>query len=249
MTETALEVENLSVRYPDSGEDAISGITFTLEKGTITMVIGPNGSGKSTLVKSILGLIPYTGKVSIFGKTGQKGLSHVSYVTQRFEFDRNFPMTVYELISLYMEENSHIFRHTNKNKVTSVLAKLGIEDLIDRPISSLSGGQLQRVLLARALANDPRLLILDEPEAGVDAGAEQSFYDLIDALVEKEKLTVLVASHDLDVIFTYADNVLCINKKLVCNGSPKTALNEETFHKLYGMNIKYYSHKHHHGNT
>lgn len=239
----ALEVNDLTVSYPGWQHSAIDGVTFTVEKGVIAAIIGPNGSGKSTLLKAILGLIPYKGEIKVFGKDVRKSYKKIGYVPQRFSFDPTFPISVSEFISLavagYGDSAS-----AHKSHVANALKSVNAEDLYSRRLSSLSGGQLQRVLLARAVVHNPELLLLDEPESGVDVGGEQTFYDLVESMVKKNNITVLVASHELDVVYAYSSHVLCLNRTLVCNGVPKEVLDQDTFVKLYGRGLKFYAHGH-----
>jgi zinc transport system ATP-binding protein len=122
------------------------------------------------------------------------------------------------------------------------LKEIKAEHLYEKPLTALSGGELQRVLLARAFVHKPKLLILDEPEAGIDVGGEQTLYELLTDLVKKEGLTILTASHELDVVFEFTDQVVCLNRKLICKGKPKEVLNQSTFMKMYGKHISFYAH-------
>ena len=240
MTNTALEVKDLTIIYPGSSHPAIESVSFTIEKGKIAAVIGPNGSGKTTLIKAILGLIDYQGEILVFGQPIAKMYQKIGYVPQRYSFDQTFPITVAEFISLVLLDKNNI-----EKKVKNVLESVKAGDLYNRKLSRLSGGQLQRTLLARALVKNPDLLILDEPEAGIDVGGEQTFYDLVENLVENENITALIASHELDIVYTYAQEVICLNKKLLCMGPPRQVLNQETFEELYGRSLKFYGHAHH----
>jgi len=232
-----LEVKNVSVQYPYAVESAIEQISFSLKPETITALIGPNGSGKSTLIKAILGLIPYKGTILLDGKPIENSYKEIGYVPQRFSFDTTFPITVSEFISLVVENRS--------GDVHEVLKQVRMEGKAHSLLSQLSGGQLQRVLLARAIVNNPGILILDEPEAGVDVGGEQTFYTLLEQMVKEKKITVLIATHELDIVYTFAEDVLCLNRVLVCSGPPKQTLNKEMFTELYGRELQFYGHHHH----
>lgn len=237
MSDISLNVEDLSVSYPGYSHFAVEHISFSVEEGTIAALIGPNGSGKSTIIKSILGLLDYQGKIEIYGKPAQKALGTIGYVPQRFSFDPTFPLTVEEFVLMTL------ISEKNKNDLLSeALSYVDALDLRNRKLSTLSGGQLQRVLLARALVKKPSLLLLDEPEAGIDVGGEQTFYDLMEKLVKDEKITALVASHELDVVYAYAQKVVCVNRTMLCYGVPQKVLNQETFEKLYGRGLKFYGH-------
>jgi zinc transport system ATP-binding protein len=239
----ALEVTDLTVVYPGYKHKAVENVSFSIEKGTISALIGPNGSGKTTIIRSILGLVDYRGTIEVFGKSVNKARSSIGYVPQRFSFDPTFPVTVNEFISMVVASGSERFE-----KVKEALKYVEGSQLGDRKLSTLSGGQLQRVLLARALVNKPLLLLLDEPEAGVDVGGEQTFYDLMEKLVKDENITALIASHELDVVYAYAQRVVCVNQKKLCDGVPKEVLNQDTFMELYGRGLKFYGHQSPHHN-
>ena len=232
----ALEIKDLGVKYPGSSLMAIEEVTFDVAKDTVAALIGPNGSGKTTVIKAVLGLIPYQGEIRVFGSPVSKMYSKIGYVPQRFTFDPTFPITVLEFISLVGK--------VSKNKIRETLEYVGAGELESRKMATLSGGQIQRVLLARCLVKDPKLLLLDEPEAGVDVGGEQTFYDIVEHLVEKKGVTAIISSHELDIVYTYASQVVCINHRMLCSGIPKKVLNQETFEKLYGRSLKFYGHDH-----
>jgi ABC-type Mn2+/Zn2+ transport system ATPase subunit len=243
MPDAALLVNNLSVTYPSQSQPAIEDIFFALAPGTITMLIGPNGSGKTTVIKAILELVSYQGDIKVMNKPLHKSYQEIGYVPQRFSFDETFPITVEEFLRLsvfhYIPQKDAL-----EKSIDQTLHEVGAFDLKSRKLSSLSGGQLQRVILARAIAHRPKLLLLDEPESGIDVGGEQTFYDLIQRLVKDEGMAVLVASHELDIVYTYADQVICINRRMFCSGIPREVLNHEMFVDLYGRELKFYGHEH-----
>lgn len=238
----AIFVNNLTVTYPAQNYPAVKAVSFSVHENSITTLIGPNGSGKTTIIKAILGLLEYQGEIKIFNQPIRQASQLIGFVPQRFTFDNTFPMTVFEFVALplIIQANSP---KPKRKQVLDTLELLKAQELADKTLASLSGGELQRVLLARSLVREPKLLLLDEPEVGIDVGGEQTLYDLLDDLVDKQKLTVLIASHELDVVYTYADYVLCVNKRLVCDGRPEQILNQSTIEKLYGKQIKFYNHK------
>jgi len=236
----ALEIKNLTVRYPEFAHAAVESISFFVNEGTITALIGPNGSGKTTLIKAILGLLPYVGDVEVYGKPVNKIYQQIGYVPQRFVFDQTFPITSYEFIDLAIPKDED----KNKAKIEKALKRIDALELAHKKLSKLSGGQLQKILLARALVNKPKLLLLDEPETGVDVAGEQTFYDLLEKLVKKDKVTAIISSHELDVVYTYASQVVCMNRKILCVGKPQDVLDKDTFIELYGRDLKFYGHKH-----
>jgi ABC-type Mn2+/Zn2+ transport system ATPase subunit len=241
MKTPALSIENLTVRYPGYKHTAVELISFTVKENSIATLIGPNGSGKTTIIKAILELLPYKGTIKVFGKPANQMYKKIGYVPQKFNFDQTFPITVYDFISLVLYASS---KDRTVKQVNKVLKYVEASDIINQRLSDLSGGQLQRVLLARALVHDPELLLLDEPEAGVDVGGEQTFYDLLEKLVKDKKVTALVASHELDVVYAYANQVICINKRMFCEGVPSEVLTQEMFTQLYGRSLKFYGHTH-----
>lgn len=233
-----LDVQQVAVRYQGAIQNAIENISFQLEEHSITALIGPNGSGKSTLLKAILGFLPHSGTIQINGKPISDQYHLIGYVPQRFQFDTTFPITVHEFLHLACTKRS--FDH----EIAELLNEVNMNNKQDSLLSSLSGGQLQRILLVRSLLQNPHLLILDEPEAGIDIGGEQSFYVLLEKLVKEKNLTVLIATHELDIVYAFAKNVICINRTLVCTGAPKDVLTKQMFQNLYGHHLKFYGHEH-----
>lgn len=239
----ALHIASLTAQYPTMAHPAIENIEFTIDPGTLTMLVGPNGSGKTTIIRSILGLVQYTGTISIFGQSIEDARSNIGYVPQRFAFDVSFPITVAELIHLSLA-GYHIPSKQHEHLIGEALERTESSDFYSKRLTELSGGQLQRVLLARALAHKPKLLLLDEPETGIDVAGEQTFYDLLEKLSDEEDLTALVSSHELDIVYAYADNVICVNRHKLCAGIPHEVLDHEMFMKLYGHGLKFYEHEH-----
>jgi ABC-type Mn2+/Zn2+ transport system ATPase subunit len=240
-----LSVENLCVKI--NNQHLVENITFSVEEGSIVAIIGPNGAGKTTLFKAILGIIPSTGTVSMFGTPFKGRNSHINvgYVPQRLEFDRTFPLTVSELLGFTvppMFSFPFIKRTQEKTYIERLLEIVGVQDLANRSIGSLSGGELQRVMIAKAIVNNPKILFLDEPASGVDIEGQERFYDLIRRLNKEKGLTVILISHDLNIVYRFADNVLCLNRRLVCHGKPKEALTDEVIKSVYGEMMGAYIH-------
>lgn len=234
---TAISVKNLGVIL--NGHRILDGISFNIEEGEIVAVVGPNGSGKTTLLKAILGLVPYEGNVLIFEKPFVSNAARrIGYVPQRLEFDRTMPVTVEELLSAYLADG-------DKNKIREVLVSVDADKLLGRMLGVLSGGEFQRVLLALAMLNQPDILFLDEPVASVDIEGAGELYVLMQRLQKEKKITMVLVSHDLDVVYRYATEVLCINHQIVCKGTPQAALTPETMEKLYGGQQSLYIHKGH----
>jgi zinc/manganese transport system ATP-binding protein len=256
-----LKVEGLTV-YQGSYL-AVRDVSFELLPGTDTAVVGPNGAGKSTLVQAILGLIPRTGKVEIFGRPVER-LGHlchqIGYMPQNFIFDRSFPISVSELVGLGWLKGRGITSHytsaiaklllhqqLNREKQTAIsqaLQRVGAYNLRHKGIGNLSGGELKRVLLAYCLVMPRQLLILDEAFAGIDVQGAADFYALLDELKREENWTVLQVSHDIDMVSRRCDRVICLNQSLVCTGTPEIALSPQNLLATYGPSFSRYHHHH-----
>lgn len=242
-----LEVDNLSFSYPGSIEPALSNISVKLEPNTINMLIGPNGSGKSTLVKIIIGTLHSQGNINFFrhNKKISRKEAHIGYVPQNLSIDTTIPITVHELLAL-TQKSCNRCSHDTEEEITDALKKVDALEYRYRKIGDLSGGQLRRVILARALLNNPPILILDEPEAGIDLQGERFFYEVLYSLVKNDGITALIATHEMEIVSEYADQVICLNKSLVCSGSVEETLIPKTFEKLYGVHTRIHAHNHVH---
>ncbi len=235
----ALRLENVTVWFEGQDRPAVDGVSFALDEGQIAILIGPNGSGKTTVLRAILGLVPFGGDIRVFGQPAAAARRQIGYVPQRLAFDPSLPVTVGEAVRMPLlgrrdPDLEASFRH--------FADVLGIGGLLDRPLGVLSGGQLKRALIARAMVTGPRLLLLDEPEAGIDIGGERTLYELLSLLVSHHRLTALVCSHDLDLVFRYAGQVLCLNRRLLCAGPPTEVLTADALSRLYGPAMTLYRH-------
>ncbi len=237
-TSNAVSVKNLRVRFDE--HVILEDISFTIPQGSITAVIGPNGSGKTTLIKAVLGLVQMDkGEVEIFDQPLDHMRRTIGYVPQRFEFDRSFPMTVAE----FMELARH--KHTDQPAMKEAIKDVGLKSgVLKQQVSSLSGGQLQRVLIAQAILNQPKLLVLDEPAAGIDVVGEAAFFQMIDRLRKVHGTTIVIVSHDISFVANAVDHVVCVNQKLMCSGPPKLALTEKNLERLFGASHIYHHHSH-----
>jgi len=220
-----------------SGRTILEGIDLDLRQGEIVTLIGPNGAGKTTLVRVLLGLmVPDRGEIH-----RRPGLS-IGYVPQRFDIDRAIPMTVARFLALGGSVST--------DRVSAVLAEVGASRVVDQQIASLSGGELQRVVLARALLRDPALLVLDEPVRGVDYAGEAELYALIGRLRTDRGLSVLLVSHDLHIVMAQSDRVICVNRHVCCSGVPETVAKDPAYARLFGAHaaraFAIYSHRHDH---
>lgn len=194
-------------------------------------IIGPNGGGKSTLLKIILGLIkPNEGEVMVFGKNPVEGRKHIGYLPQHAFLDLTFPLNVFDTV--LMGRYHGLFKeysHRDKDAVINALKDVGMLEFRDRQIGELSGGQIQRVFIARAIVRQPKLLLLDEPMASIDPEMQSSFYELISEL--RKNMTIILVTHDVGVVSHHVDKIACLNQKLFCHGPPEAVVDslEETY--------------------
>jgi len=242
MTKDVLvSVENVSKVYGSLA--VVDDISCSIKRSSVTTILGPNGAGKSTLAKMIMGLlVPTKGAVKIEGKAPEEVRTSIGYVPQRFNYNPNIPITVCEFMKLSL----HVAGKHDREKdqiISQRFKDVGLKNVLKKRLSELSGGQLQRVLIARALLSDKTLLILDEPVAGVDIEGRKSIYELLKELNKKHGMTIILISHELDVVFNYSDQVLCLNRRLLCKGKPQEALTEEILSDMYGG--KHHAHYHH----
>lgn len=233
--ETIFTAEKISVQR--SGTQILEDISVSLCRGEVLAVIGPNGAGKTTFMKAVLGLAPYSGSVTWAPNI------RIGYVPQKVSVSGTFPLTVEELFLL--KTRKPFLFHSHKHK-SSWLDRVDGTHLLHKKLSQLSGGELQRVLIAYALAGDVDVLCLDEPSAGIDIGGGQTVYSLLNELRTKENKTIILISHDINVVFRYADQVLCIDKRMICNGRPASVLTAETIERMYGTHAALYPHHDHH---
>ena len=207
-------------------------------------LVGPNAGGKSTLLKLILGLLrPQSGRIRVLGAAPQEARRRVGYVPQYPSFQRDFPISVEQVVLLGRLGSTPSlgwYRRGDREAALHALAEVEAADLARRRIGTLSGGQLQRVLLARALVGEPQILILDEPTANIDQRAEGDIFDLLAML--NARLTILVVSHDIAFISSYVDRVACLNRTLVCHRTD--AIDAELIHQLYGEAVRSVAHRH-----
>lgn len=232
-----------SVSYKYNSELVLENVSFDIEEGDFLGMIGPNGAGKTTLFHCMLGLLnSYSGRITILNqdiKKYKKIFKKIGYIPQKKSIDQKFPLTVEELVSLSLPRN------TSKNIVFEILKQVRLFTLKDKIIGQLSGGQQQRVLIAKALVNNPIILILDEPTNELDPKSQNDFYSLLKELNEKNKITIIWSSHDMDAVNKYANKVSCINKRMFFHGDKGEFFSSEDNIKNYSesrMQIHMHSH-------
>ncbi len=233
-----ITARDLSVHQAGPGAmPVLSHVNFAIEPGEIVTIVGPNGSGKSTLVRALLGHIP-----AATGRVERAAGLRIGYVPQRIHMDVAMPMTVRRFLSLP--------KRVSGEQVCAALGRTGVDGLEERQITQLSGGQFQRVLLARALLHDPQLLVLDEPTQGLDQPGIVAFYKLIEDVRRDTGAAVLLVSHDLLVVMRASDRVLCLNGHICCEGTPQAVSAAPEYRALFGAEaegtLALYRHHHDH---
>ena len=232
----ALDVTRLSAGYPGN-KHALDDVSFRVEPGERVAVIGPNGAGKSTLFKAIVGVLPFTaGHISIHGENCYDSHSYVGYVPQQSEIDWSFPVSVFDVVMMGRSRHIGWFRLARKADhaiVRDILEHLSLGDLASRQISELSGGQRRRVFIARAMAQDARVMVLDEPFSGVDQTAEQEIIDSLDVLT-KHGITLLLSTHHMENAALHFDKVLILRRRQMAYGAPDDVLTAGNLREAFG---------------
>ncbi len=235
-----INVKDLTVSYDK--EPVIENVTFKLNDPMITVILGPNGAGKTTLLKALMGMVkPDKGSIEIFGinplKEPFKVRQLVGYVPQRDKIIRSIPLKVKDVILMGLltkRKWPRILLKDDINKMNKMLELLNLDDISDKPFGQLSGGQQQKVLLARALISEPEILILDEPFNGVDIKSQSYIIEKIKSLRYTNNMTVLIVTHDINPLIDIAENLILLNKNLIAMGKPLEVLTEEILTKTYG---------------
>lgn len=230
-----IDAQNIEIRH--GAHRAVFGVTLAINPREIVTVVGPNGSGKSTLLRAMIGAV-----------TPDKGtITHapdlrIGYVPQKLHIDTALPMSVGRFLNLP--------RRVPAATVQDALSRTGVQDIEKQQLSSLSGGQLQRVLLARAILNDPQILVLDEATQGLDQPASAAFYRLIETLRDEMGCAVLMVSHELHVVMSATDRVICLNGHICCEGTPEVVTANAAYRELFGTGtggaLALYRHTHDH---
>ena len=231
----AVIFNNVSVTI---GENSIlEDVTAFVPTGSCTAIVGPNGAGKTTLLLALLDHIPYKGKIEIYGKREKK--PKIGYVPQNFSFDRDLPVTVLEFMAMGIQKKPLWLGVGKKQRIMAIelLSYVKSENLAEKRLGVLSGGEMQRVLLALALQQQPDIIILDEPTSGVDPGGGILFCELLEELSLQHGFTQLMVNHDLVTVTHHANHVICLNRKIIAQGSPIEVLVPETLSAIFGLHM------------
>jgi zinc transport system ATP-binding protein len=217
------------------GYPILDRVNASVPRGSWTTIVGPNGAGKTTLILALLGMTPYSGNIRLANENAKP---RIGYVPQRFAFDRGMPLTVMEFMLMGRQRLPFWFGcRGGKHQARELLAAVRADRLESSRLGALSGGELQRVLLALALQEEPDLLVLDEPTAGVDYQGEQIFCELLDNLRRERGFTQLMVSHDLAAVTHHATHVICLNRRVIAEGPPRKVLTGETLTSTFGLHM------------
>jgi zinc transport system ATP-binding protein len=238
----AIELNQVSFSY--GGAKVLEQISLEVPHGEFLGIVGPNAGGKSTLLKLVLGLIqPQAGKITVLGRSPQRARKRLGYVPQYPAFARDFPVTAEQVVQMGRLGAGKLlggYSRRDREIASRVMAETETTNLAGRRIDTLSGGQLQRILVARALASEPGILLLDEPTANIDMRVENEIFDLLKLL--NERMTILVVSHDIAFISGYVHRVACLNRTLICHKTED--IDGHTIQELYGEDVRMVAHHH-----
>ncbi len=237
----AVEIKNLSMDYENL--NALKDVDLTIKDKEFVAILGPNGGGKSTLLKIILGLIkPTSGQVKVYGENPHNRRNSIGYVPQFSSFEKTFPISVIDVVLMgRLSFGMNFLRKYSKEDMEyakNIMNTLEIYELRNRQIGQLSGGQMQKVLIARALCTEPKLLLLDEPTASLDVQSKTSIYSLLKNI--NNDMTIIVVTHDTGFVFSYVDKIACLNQNLFYHGEPE--LDKDTMDSVYGCPVDAISH-------
>jgi len=229
MEKSVLKVKNLNVGFGE--EKIINSLSFEVKKGEVLIILGPNGAGKTTLLRALLRIIPSDGEIIWRSK-------NISYLPPQELIQRKYlpPMTIEEFFR---------FKDVTEEDILKIFKEVGLDaSLLKRSFNALSTGQFQRMMIAWALVDNPEILLFDEATYGIDVGGEETIYSLLHNFWKKRNLTILLVTHDLDIVYEHANNVLCLNKEKICYGEPTKILTPQNLEEIYGTGIKFYKHIH-----
>jgi len=235
-----VELKNIWVHYED--KSILEGINLIVKENDFLGIIGPNGGGKTTLLKVVLGLIkPNKGEVKVFGDHPKKTRKHIGYVPQIRRFDLEFPATVWDVVATGRLGHNNLFKnydYQDKEIVKETLEKVNMIRFKDEAIGKLSGGERQRVFIARALASEPKMLLLDEPTASVDKELDTKFWEFLNEL--KKRITIILVTHDISAVSVYVDKIACLNRKLYYQGTKE--ITPEIWSETYKCPVEMIAH-------
>ncbi len=231
MSEALIRLDGVGVSF--AGQAVLSDVQLSVQPGEIVTLIGPNGAGKTTLVRAVLGLL----KTEV-GSVWRKPKLRIGYMPQKLHVDPTLPLTVLRFLRLVPK--------VDRTSALAALEEVGASQVIDSPLQNISGGELQRVLLARALLRKPELLVLDEPVQGVDVAGQADLYRLITRLRDRHGCGVLMVSHDLHLVMSTTDQVVCLNRHVCCSGHPEQVSGDPAFAELFGKDAQDLAIYHHH---
>jgi len=234
MSDSLIRLHDVTVQF--AGQAVLEGVNLDLQAGEIVTLIGPNGAGKTTLVRVVLGLLR-----SSQGSVWRQSRLRIGYMPQKLSVEATLPLSVLRFLRLVAG--------VGRAEAEAALAEVGAEQVLNSPLQAISGGELQRVLLARALLRKPQLLVLDEPVQGVDVAGQAELYRLIGRLRERYGCGVLMVSHDLHLVMSATDQVICLNRHVCCSGHPEQVGADPAFHALFGQDARslaVYQHHHDH---
>jgi len=248
MTPPLVQIRDLRVRLGDT--EILKGVNAELSRHQVSAIVGLNGSGKTTLLRALLKEIPYQGSIRFLCGHDHTRPSpeHVGYVPQKLRIEANLPLTVRDLFGLALQSRPIFLgiKYRLSRQMDEMLARVGARpEILDRPMDRLSGGEQQRVLLALALYPDPELLLLDEPAAGVDVKGQEKFYDLIGRLNRERGMTIVLVSHDMQMVSKYVHHVVCLRDgRVECQGPPQAMLTAENLRQVFGAETAVFAHHH-----
>ena len=237
MAEPMLKIDNIDVYY--GAIHALKGLSFHVEEGEIVSLIGANGAGKTTLIQALLGEMRHTGRLTFCDPQGRQGRLSIGYVPQSLHIDPNSPVSVLDFCGAMLSSSPVFLKAGRKmrQRVREELSQFGASDLIDRRLCDLSGGELQRVLLAVAVTPAPQLLILDEPVSGIDRNGLQVFYERLTSLKRERDIAILLVSHDFQSVAPYADRMVLLDRTVLCQGTPQEVLGSKEFQDAFSLYV------------